>query len=101
MRRYRYSRPLHREAFTLIELMSVIGIIVILTGLLFPVIARSLEAGHKKVCLSNLRQLGIAFRMYMHDYDEQRPPQLYHLVPTYLSSPSLLVCPSDGTGNYS
>jgi hypothetical protein len=37
--------------------------------------------------------------MYMQDYDEIRPGQLYTLVPTYISSPELLKCPADRTGN--
>jgi prepilin-type N-terminal cleavage/methylation domain-containing protein len=53
-----------RRAFTLVELLVVIGIIAVLIGLLFPVIGRAREASHRSACLSNLRQLGQAFIMY-------------------------------------
>lgn len=90
-----------RRAFTLVELLVVIGVIAVLTALLFPVLARAREAGREKVCASNLRQIGLAFRMYIYDHDETRPGFLHLLVPNYLSSPQILVCPSDPTGNYS
>lgn len=53
-----------RRAFSLIELLVVMGIIAVLIGLLFPVISRAREASHRSACLSNLRQLGQAFIMY-------------------------------------
>jgi prepilin-type N-terminal cleavage/methylation domain-containing protein/prepilin-type processing-associated H-X9-DG protein len=62
-----------RKAFTLIELLVVIGIIAILAAILFPVFARAKEAGKKTVCLSNIRQIGLATSLYLGDYDGAYP----------------------------
>ncbi|NUQ69611.1 MAG: DUF1559 domain-containing protein [Chthonomonadales bacterium] len=59
--------------FTLIELLVVIAIIAILAAILFPVFARAREQARKTVCLSNLKQIGLASLMYIQDYDEQFP----------------------------
>src|SRR5580658_11327421 len=59
--------------FTLIELLVVIAIISILAAILFPVFARAREAARKTACLSNMRQIGLATRMYMEDFDEHFP----------------------------
>lgn len=59
--------------FTLIELLVVIAIIAILAGILFPVYSRSREQARKAVCMSNLQELGMAFAMYLQDYDETFP----------------------------
>lgn len=59
--------------FTLIELLVVIAIIAILAAILFPVFARARESARKISCLSNVRQLGTASRMYAQDFDETYP----------------------------
>jgi len=59
--------------FTLIELLVVIAIIAILAAILFPVFAQAREAARRASCLSNMRQLTTAFRMYSQDYDENFP----------------------------
>jgi len=66
-----------RRGFTLIELLVVIAIIAILAAILFPVFARARDAARKATCQSNLKQIGLAFRMYTADYDERTPNNRY------------------------
>ena len=61
------------RAFTLIELLVVIAIIAILAAIIFPVFSRAREASRRTVCMSNLKQLGIALGTYVQDYDETWP----------------------------
>jgi len=51
----------------------VIGIIGILAAILFPVFARARESGRRAACLNNLRQIGVAFGLYLQDHDEMFP----------------------------
>jgi len=62
-----------RRGFTLIELLVVIGIIALLAAILFPVFAKARAKARQAVCLSNLRQLGLAISAYSQDYDDQYP----------------------------
>ena len=62
------------EGFTLIELLVVIAIIAILAAILFPVFAQAREKARQTACLSNMRQLSTAAKMYMEDFDGA----LYH-----------------------
>ena len=98
-----------RKGFTLIELLVVIAIIAILAAILFPVFARAREKARQTSCLSNLKQLGLAFAMYIQDYDERWPimywdssnscwqPQGIYWggeIAPYVKNSQIFICPS-------
>ena len=60
-----------RKAFTLIELLVVIAIIAILLAILMPALSRVKEQGKRAACLSNLKQLQLAWSMYADENDDK------------------------------
>ena len=60
-----------RSGFTLIELLVVIAIIAILMSILMPALCRAREQGKRAVCLSNLKNLTLAWMMYADDNDDK------------------------------
>jgi prepilin-type N-terminal cleavage/methylation domain-containing protein/prepilin-type processing-associated H-X9-DG protein len=62
-----------KRGFTLIELLVVIAIIAILAALLLPVLAAAKKEAQKTACLSNLKQIGSAFTMFLGDNSDRFP----------------------------
>jgi prepilin-type N-terminal cleavage/methylation domain-containing protein/prepilin-type processing-associated H-X9-DG protein len=100
-----HRRSLREGGFTLIELLVVIAIIAILAAILFPVFAQAREKARTASCSSNAKQLGLAIRMYIQDYDERYPfggwlPNNFgtwewqNTTPPYIKSKGIFRCPS-------
>ena len=106
-----------QKAFTLVELLVVISIIGLLMGILLPVISKARAAGLRTVCKSNLRNLALAFRMYLDDNEEVMPPAcqfpsledpedatskppITKFILPYLSEPEIFKCRADRVKKY-
>ncbi|MHC4784624.1 MAG: type II secretion system protein [Planctomycetota bacterium] len=63
--------------FSLLELMVVMSVTVLLTGLLLPALIKVRENAHRVICSSNLRQVGLATVMYADDHNGGLPPSKY------------------------
>ncbi len=109
------------RGFTLVELLVVVGVIGVLAGILLPVLARTRESARRASCANNLRQVGLAMKMYAaesrgNSYPSVKrwttvtvPCDTYNgglqgadfffdvpsMYPEYLSDLGVLVCPSD------
>jgi len=98
-RRFRRSA----RAFTLIELLVVIAIIAILAVLLSPALARARESARRAVCMSNVQQIGLAYKQFSVDNDQSFPTgttanSVFALpfgLSNYLAAGRIYICPSD------
>jgi prepilin-type N-terminal cleavage/methylation domain-containing protein/prepilin-type processing-associated H-X9-DG protein len=101
---------MRKRAFTLVELMMVIAIIVILTALLLPAVVRTKETGRSAVCLQYLHQIGIGLQQYVLDDQNLLPrmfdqstnralpspgPAINTVLLPYIVNPNVFRCPSD------
>jgi prepilin-type N-terminal cleavage/methylation domain-containing protein/prepilin-type processing-associated H-X9-DG protein len=72
--RARTGRLRTERGFTLIEVLVVMAIVGILVAITFPMIFTAREAARRRVCMNNLRQIGMAVQMYAMDYGGRTPP---------------------------
>ncbi len=90
-----------RRGFTLAELLISIAIIAILTAILVPVLGSAKRKGKDTVCLSNMRQLGLAFQLYVERYDDRMPDRWSRIHPAFTGDARIFLCPLDrGKGQY-
>lgn len=85
---------MNRAAFTLLELLIVIAIIMALAALLLPVLSAARKRALSVPCTSNLHQLHLAWSLYREDYDGAYPAMITQTVP-YAGSKQVLICPLD------
>lgn len=62
-----------RGGFTLLEVLSVLGIVCLLSGLLLPALSNARRRGYQTTCAATLKQFGLAFTMYAGDFDGRFP----------------------------
>ncbi len=63
-----------KNLFTLIELLVVIAIIAILASMLLPALSKARQAAQSVTCVSNLKQIGLAFALYRDENNDAYPP---------------------------
>jgi competence protein ComGC len=103
-----------RIGFTLVALLVVIAILAILAALLLPALARAKQKAQRINCVNNLKQTGLAIRLWSMDHDDKYPMNAsagiggtkglitgsdtyrhFQVMSNELSNPKILICPAD------
>jgi prepilin-type processing-associated H-X9-DG protein len=108
------SRNITLEAFTLVELFVIVGVIALMVALVLPGMARAKQRAMRIQCTNNLKQLGLLFRTHAINGGSMLAPAAstnretvvggstrsevlrhFQVMSNELSTPKLLICPSD------
>ncbi len=108
------SRRFTTQGFTLVGLLVIVAVLAILAALLLPALAKAKQKAHSINCVNNLKQCGLAFRIWEGDNDDKLPMAVstekggtkefttgadtfrhFQVMSNELSTPKILVCPND------
>lgn len=97
-----------KRAFTIVELLVVVGILVVIAAIAVPVGMGAIKQGHRAACLNNLREIGVGLELYMADNNDFFPeiemgrnspdeevPTLEGVLAEYLPDAEVFHCPAD------
>lgn len=97
----------HTHAFTFIALLVVLAVLAILAAMLLPALAKAHDRARRIQCVNNLKQCGLAARIWEGDHDDKYPMAVsniladgnvfpyFQVMSNELSTPKTLVCPAD------
>jgi prepilin-type N-terminal cleavage/methylation domain-containing protein/prepilin-type processing-associated H-X9-DG protein len=91
--------PCRRSGFTLIELLVVIAIIAILAAMLLPVLTRAKQKAQGIQCMSNLRQITLAWKIYISDNNGYFPINATSTATSIIDDLDWVSCEEDYNGN--
>lgn len=107
------AQPHQSHAFTLIEILVVVAMIAILVGFVLPLLARRHPPNGRIKCVNNLKNVGLAFRIYATDNNDRfpweipgkqgdvhinylsDPTEYLRILSNELSTPKIVICPRD------
>jgi prepilin-type N-terminal cleavage/methylation domain-containing protein/prepilin-type processing-associated H-X9-DG protein len=101
------------DAFTLVEMLTVVTILAILASLAVPAYQRIVQSARSTACYSNLRQIGAALNLYLGEHNMTMPvlqagrraksedvPVIDNTLNVYVKEPRVFACPADlGSGS--
>ena len=104
-------RKIAARAFTVVELLVVMGIVAVLAGVAVPLYSRVTQNARAAQCVSNLRQLGTGLVLYLGDHNMRMPvllagrknktdpgPVIDDTLNVYVTDPRVFACPADAAG---
>src|ERR1035441_5446951 len=96
-----------KNGFTLVALLVIIAVIAVLAAMLLPALASAKKKAQRINCVNNLKQLGLAYRIWEGDNGDKYPMAVFtinsaadtfryfQVMSNELSTPIILVCPAD------